>query len=673
MTDDRGRPLAFDRIEGAIHHRFLRHDPVAAHVALSSGPLPRIVIAFPAGNRGVLLAGATHPAPIDVGFGGAIVALDPEIDGIRGVLVPIVVSAPEVRFTTAIVGDIRTIRDVGYGVKPNARLSRYAMVVTGTKDNRALAIERGDIGGRHVHAISIEPRDGSDVTVEADGTIVLTAGPGGVVHADLVAMCDAPPLTPIPLTALLRDEFNAGTHAGTGRDLESLAFLAYREKLLAGSWQYLTYFGRDTLLSLRLLAAVASPELFEAGLGAVLDRLSPAGDVAHEETLGEYGLLDRERRRRAQRRRLDQPDHARDWRIGRDAAVLDDKMVDDDFLLAPLIDIYLHDIASPTRAEAFLAAGAGHRRGAIRANLALVTSRARPYAATGSTDDLIHLKPGSAVGNWRDSHDGLGGGVIPFDVNCALVPASLLAASRIWESPHVGADDAAARDARALAAEWTDVRRHFDIEFDGPTARAAVEAFVADRGLPTLTAEATSLATSFPAIALDATGAPVPIMHSDDSLVLLFTDPPPTVLDGIATRLLLPFPAGLRLPGAGIAVANPAYADLSIRGRFTSGHYHGTVVWSWPLAAYAIGLARQLVRTDLPTHIRMRLVEAQAALWEEIDAVDMMRSTEFWTFRVIDGRYVPVPAQGADIVNESNPAQLWSASWLGVERPRLKT
>ena len=494
MTDDRDRPLVFDRTEGNIRHRFFRHGQVAAHVALTSGTTPRIVVAFPAGNRGILLAGAVHETAVEIDFAGPIVPLDPETDGIRGVLVPITADAPEVRFGRAVLGNIRTIRDVGYGVLPPARLSRYAMVVTGPAHDRALAIERGDLDNRHVHALGVEPREGSDVAIDHDGTIVLRAGPDGTVRADLIATCDETPLTAIPTTRLLRARAVAGggdvpATAGTARDLESLAFLSYREKLLAGSWQYLTYFGRDTLLALCLLAPVASADLFEAGLGAVLDRLAPDGGVAHEETLGEYALLDRERRRRRSRRAGTATPEGlvRDWGTGPAAPVLDDKMADDDFLLAPVLATYVLEVASPDRASSFLGSNGGRFLEAVRTNLAMVADRARPYAASRLPADLIRLRPGVPVGTWRDSADGLGGGQVPYDVNVALVPAALDAAARLWATGPVGPDPVRAADARALASAWSGTARHFVVAIDGSTAREQVANDVAARGLPNAT------------------------------------------------------------------------------------------------------------------------------------------------------------------------------------------
>ena len=66
----------------------------------------------------------------------------------------------------------------------------------------------------------------------------------------------------------------------------TLRFLSYREKFLAGSWRFNTYFGRDTLMSLRLLMPALQPPAIEAGLNSVLARLADDGEVAHEEGIG---------------------------------------------------------------------------------------------------------------------------------------------------------------------------------------------------------------------------------------------------------------------------------------------------------------------------------------------------------------------------------------------------
>src|SRR5438105_12633195 len=106
-----------------------------------------------------------------------------------------------------------------------------------------------------------------------------------------------------------------GAAAPSDRELRALAFLSYCEKLLAGSWRFLTYFGRDTLLSVRLLLPVLRPDVAEAALGAVIERLADDGDVAHEEDIGDFATL----------RHLHDSPRPADLR----APIYDYKMVDD--------------------------------------------------------------------------------------------------------------------------------------------------------------------------------------------------------------------------------------------------------------------------------------------------------------------------------------------------------
>lgn len=56
--------------------------------------------------------------------------------------------------------------------------------------------------------------------------------------------------------------------------------------------------------------------------------------------------------------------------------------------------------------------------------LDLAMSFARPEGHV-SYKNLIALKAGVPVGQWRDSNEGLGGGRYPYDVNTGLMPAAL--------------------------------------------------------------------------------------------------------------------------------------------------------------------------------------------------------------------------------------------------------
>ncbi len=171
---------------------------------------------------------------------------------------------------------------------------------------------------------------------------------------------------------------------------------------------------------------------------------------------------------------------------------------------------------------------------------------------------------------------------------------------------------------------------------------------------------------SFHAIALDASGKPIAIVNSDEAFALLFTTPDPATLDSEIGTVLRPFPLGL-LTDAGLLVANPVFADDTLKARFTNHAYHGTVIWSWQQALLASGLERQLMRTDLPPAVRNHLLAAHQALWRVIRATQALRSSELWSWRFEGGRYrsVPFGATGMD-VDESNAAQLWSSVYLAV-------
>jgi hypothetical protein len=47
------------------------------------------------------------------------------------------------------------------------------------------------------------------------------------------------------------------------------------------------YFGRDTLIALRLLMPLMTPDAIESLLGAVIERVNTTGASCHEETIGE--------------------------------------------------------------------------------------------------------------------------------------------------------------------------------------------------------------------------------------------------------------------------------------------------------------------------------------------------------------------------------------------------
>jgi hypothetical protein len=311
-------------------------------------------------------------------------------------------------------------------------------------------------------------------------------------------------------------------------------------------------------------------------------------------------------------------------------------------------------------------------------NFLQVVSRSAAFAHHPSADNLIGLKPGHVSGNWRDSPDGLDGGRYPYDVNVALVPAALRAIADLLDSglldPYV--ETAATRAALVQAASqglaWQRFAAPlFVVKLAASAAREGVAAYARMLGIDAAPALASlpSSALQFDAIALDASGHPLAVMHTDVGFTLLLDAPAPEALERLIAALLRPFPAGLMTP-VGLLVANAAYAGRETQARFSSRAYHGAVVWSWQEALMIAGLDRQLQRSDLPTALRCQLEQARATLWQAVDAVGTLRSSELWSWSYHHGHYQVQPFEAAGVRDESDAAQLWSTVFLALRPVR---
>ena len=136
-------------------------------------------------------------------------------------------------------------------------------------------------------------------------------------------------------SSLLNTASQANVTSVNARDL---SFLTYSTKMLAGTWRFLTYFGRDTMIAMLLLKDKLSNEAFEAGIGAVLERANATGTLCHEETIGDYATL------------LNSLNN-----ITSTAPQYDYKMVDTDMYLQPLLAQYfLDNPAGKSRSAKFL-------------------------------------------------------------------------------------------------------------------------------------------------------------------------------------------------------------------------------------------------------------------------------------------------------------------------------
>ncbi len=640
--------LRYQLKEGLNENAFVQEGPVAAHLLLRSGKVPRILVAFPAGNSGVGLW--FKPLDTDAAWTlkaspTPVVRKDAKGRPMYGVVADATVVSPALTIGKAVLSSVRVLRDYqALGTAP-AEVDAEPVVAGDT-----VSWARDRLDGKAGYALSVQVTHGR---LEGERMV---AGPDGRIGLRITALSGETPLTPFPAGGLLNAAAAADPDA---RD--ALTFLSYREKFEAGSWRFNTYFGRDTLMSLRLLMPALTPQAVETGLSAVLARLSPQGEVAHEEDIGEFAVLD----------------HMKANGSRSDAPVYDYKMIDSSYLLAPVASAWLlDDPRAKGRAAAFLAAEGRGR--ALVANLRLALRSAQAFADDPKPSNLLALKPGVPVGEWRDSNTGLGGGRYPYDVNAILAPAALEAAARLEEagllSSYLSADDRAlfAR-AAAMAGVWrAKAPGFFDVHLDHAAAVRAVTDYAAASGVSPKPALASlgDGGTRFHALSLDEAGKPIPVMNSDFGFELLFGRPADAeAMARDVAALMRPFPAGL-MTDVGMVVADAAYAPAALQPTFTRAAYHGAVVWSWQQALFAAGLERQLARTDLPPSARASLEASQETLWRAIRATPEMSNSELWSWAYEGGRYrvAPFGASSAD-ADESNAAQLWSTVYLAVKPP----
>ena len=654
-TDPEPR-LSFDVNEGPNLNSFLRQGPVAAHLLLRSGQDPRVLVAFPAGNSGVGLWFAPTEQSVKWVLHGRpqpLTTQDARGRPLYGMTVKaIATGSTELRFKQAVLSSVRVLRDYqALGTFPAEVVARP------TTQGSTITWARDRLDGAAGYRLSLE------VTHGALHDDRVTAGSDGQIALKITALSGEVPLTPLWGEHLLNDRAQSDVAA---RNV--LTFLSYREKFLAGSWRFNTYFGRDTLMSVRLLMPVLAPEAVDAGLGAVLTRLSATGEVAHEEDIGEFAILD----------------HLRATGERSDAPTFNYNMIDGSFMLAPVAAHWLlDDVRGRAQAAAFLARMDGRREppkalGAdLVNNLRFVLKAAARFADDPRAPNLIALKTGFDAGQWRDSNDGLGGGRLPYDVNAVFVPAALDAASRFMDSGLLDAYlDSADRElfthAKAMARTWAEKAGPlFDVSVPSATARHDITDYAASLKVADGAAlnAVDDLAVSFPALALTADDKSVRVIHSDLGFELLFGQPTSTALMEGIMAIMRPFPAGLLTP-VGVVVANPVYATPAIQGKLTRSAYHGTVVWSWQQAVLAAGLRRQLQRQDLPPALKEQLRAAQTKLWQAIGAAHSMRNSELWTWTFAKGRFeiAPFGANASD-ADESNAAQLWSTVYLAIPAP----
>src|SRR3989441_2731874 len=296
--------------------------------------------------------------------------------------------------------------------------------------------EQVSFDGRSHLRLTLEGDPRETIPTLSGKTVTIRRPAGGPVRMTVRVATDAPALTPLSRTDIFNDDFRRfyelvradTTHPERFRRLErevrGTELLCYGEKLMAGLPNFATYFGRDMLMTALLMQPVWAPAMPEHVIASALRKLSPDGDVSHEEALGGQAI----RENAAEYTRL-----IGQGRLVRARTVLADLervrenyiMVDDDFQLPVVAARYLADPRVPDdRKRRFLLAE-GRLPGLV-ANLAFVARRAGPYARHPVATNLVSFPRASDGGwisaSWRDSRAGYGGGRLALGVEVVLGP-----------------------------------------------------------------------------------------------------------------------------------------------------------------------------------------------------------------------------------------------------------
>lgn len=577
--------------------------------------------------------------------------------------------------------------------------------------------------------ISVDPREVQGSL--AGDSLVLTARSGRALRFSVEVTTTGGVLAPLARGQIFTPAFlaflDSARSAGAGdaaaeqrarwleRQVRGVELLASRDKLMAGLPTYATYFGRDMLVTALMMREIWTDDMASFAIASALRKLSPSGQVSHEEALGgqavreaaaEYaGLVAAARTARAAGE-----SRGADSLLARAAQVLrthrvvreNYHMIDDELQLPVLVAEWLGDADVPaSRKAAFLRAvdgGTEPRLTRLLRELALVARMTAPYAAAPSAATLIAFAPRSEGGwastSWRDSGAGYAGGRYAMDVNAIWAPHALQATRAILAAlPALGFPlDSLLRRESSLAADsplgawvrdsaalgralttWMGAGRHFVVRLGPAEQRARIDARLAAmpaaeqahwRRVLAATAGGSDSLT-FLALALDAQGAPIGVTNTDVATRLFLGDPlagaiGAEVVRRDARQFVTPYPAGLFVERVGPVVANDAYAGDSVWTAFVRDAYHGPrVAWGREVNLFLLGAMRQAQAAGRESALARELRDSARRVMAAVEASGFR--SELWAYEFRDGAPVPVRyGSGGDV-------QLWSTTDLAVQ------
>lgn len=677
---------------------------------------PRLIVAWPAGNSGICtffqpqkdkngtlaveLVNSTYGEPLSAVNVKANASSKYPSVGVQGVLS----FNNSAQIAVAILGSVRNIRDFTEGPSLLSPVIQDAVKVK-KYNGTGVQLSRLWLDNVTTTTFTMTPWKNANNTISISNKTV-TFGSGFYYFS---TSFNYPQLKQLEPKQILNRQSQSLTKQDPGQ-VSSLSFFSYTEKLLAGGWRFLTYFGRDTLISALLLQPVLSTgngSAMEAVIGAALERVNRTdGSVCHEETIGDYATFVNLQKN-----------------ITFTAAGFTYPMIDSDYYLPITMDKYFQSESRRIRPLLATKAGAVNvdNKNLTWGQLAYISAQkimniTAAFEKNQSVANLIHLKDGEVVGQWRDSTYGIANARIPFDVNCALAPAALYSISRLAGMSGVYPNTSVTRNWVDVAAKRAKVwesgtLKFFQYNTTLETARSRLSDYTKKSTFYKGPTNANSLSNYSSAgqiidygIAINSTSTPeiIPISHTDTGFrhfLLNATDDTQltTFINASANAILRPFPAGLTTP-LGAVVANPALSGQDVLvANFTNSAYHGTVIWSWQLALMAKGFERQLGRCGgnstsnstssaaTPAFCKDKSVfgalkSAYNRLWDVIEKNEEQLQSEVWSWTYsgakngTGGAYkfsplgVLPPPPGVSGGTESDVRQLWSLTFLAVER-----
>jgi hypothetical protein len=536
-------------------------------------------------------------------------------------------------------------------------------------------------------SISLQARDGARqvqfvVRITTTGRALTPLARGEIFTADFLRFLDASKSAP--------DESGALRARWLERQVRGVELLSSREKLMAGLPAYATYFGRDMMVSALMMRPIWRDEVSAFVVASVLRKLSPTGEVSHEEALG--GQADREAaaeyatlvaaslQQQADRVTADRLLDAartvlRDHRRVRENY----HMIDDEFQLPVLAARWIGDPAVPaTRKRAFLldsSDGGGSRLERLLRELVLVERMTAAYAANPVASNLVSFPPREngqwSSASWRDSGDGYAGGRFAMDVNAIWAPHALEGIATIYQTLRaIGLRSDSSDSVRLHNAieTWRGAWRHFVVRLGPAEVHSRVAARIAafpddERRYWTDLVAATKAdqdSVEFLALSLDAEGRPIGVANTDPATRLFLNASGDTA--GVLRDIRLfvrPYPVGLFIDRVGPAVANDAYAPPAIWPQFERDRYHGPrVVWGREVNLFLLGVANQIQGANDSAYA----AELRAAVARVHSAVVASGfHSELWSYELRGGRVEPTRyGTGSDV-------QLWSTTDLAVQ------